>query len=47
MKVEVSEEGIVICDGIVCSLWLKYDTKCKECAIYKLFHLVNKYNYGI
>ena len=42
-KVEVSEEGIVFCNGIICNQWIETDTTCKDCPIDKLFLSINKY----
>lgn len=44
MKVEVSEEGIVSCDGLTCSNWIESETTCDDCPIDKLFLAVMKHN---
>lgn len=44
MKVEVSEEGIVFCDGLACSKWIECETTCENCPIDKLFLVVMKYH---
>lgn len=44
MKVEVSEEGIVFCDGLTCSIWIESETTCENCPIDKLFFAVMKYH---
>ena len=42
-KIEISEEGVVYCDGLTCCHWIEPDTTCKDCPVDKLFLSVNKY----
>lgn len=44
MKVEVSEEGTVFCDGLTCSKWIESETTCENCPIDKIFFAVMKYH---
>ena len=42
-KVEVSEEGIVFCDGITCSNWIECENTCEGCPIDKLFKILHNH----
>lgn len=33
MKVEVTQEGVVYCDGRTCYGFLHEDTRCKDCPL--------------
>lgn len=43
MKVEVTEEGIVYCDGITCSNWLERKTTCENCPVDRLMMIIGNY----
>lgn len=44
MKIEVFEEGSVLCDGAICSRWIETETTCENCPIDSLFRKVMEHN---
>lgn len=46
MKVEVFEEGIVVCDSSICVKWVDSETTCVNCPIDILFTMVMEYYAG-
>lgn len=48
MMVEVSEEGVVFCHKLPCSIWIEPDYCCKDCPVDKLFTTASKrFDHGI
>lgn len=32
-RIETTEEGVIYCDGITCTAWMNYSSKCDNCPI--------------
>lgn len=47
MKIEISDEGVVFCEKIVCSAWMDSCTCCDNCPIDRMYENLVKYQQNL
>lgn len=41
MKIDISDEGVVFCDGMMCDCWLAAQNRCGLCPLFKIYELID------